>query len=161
MSSSPGSLGRLQDCRSRYVCGQLNVVREPSVLDNNRDNTAGYARSTAGWDWLALACLGEASGVPRFTGSPVPLASVPVWAPPPPFEGEGEFALWHFGEDPGLWRFVPHVAATNENPEPFVWAVDPWHSPLFWYPCDCPLLGQPGDGGSREPHDSCFDDVAL
>ncbi len=105
--------------------------------------------------------LGEASGVPRFTGSPVPLASVPVWAPPPPFEGEGEFALWHFGEDPGLWRFVPHVAATNENPEPFVWAVDPWHSPLFWYPRDCPLLGQPGDGGSREPHDSCFDDVAL
>lgn len=57
---------------------------------------------------------------------------------PPPFEGEGEFALWHFSEDPGLDVFAPHVARTSSNPEPVVWAVDTRHSPHFWFPRDCP-----------------------
>lgn len=57
---------------------------------------------------------------------------------PPPFEGEGDFALWHFSEDPNLSHFVPHVAATAGNPEPLVWAIDTRHSPHFWFPRDCP-----------------------
>ena len=61
-----------------------------------------------------------------------------VSMPPPPFEGEGEFALWHFSEDPGLGQFVPHVARSSDNPEPLVWAIDTRHSPHFWFPRDCP-----------------------
>jgi hypothetical protein len=33
--------------------------------------------------------------------------------PPPPYDGEGAFALWHFSEDPSLGRFRPHTPATN------------------------------------------------
>jgi hypothetical protein len=58
--------------------------------------------------------------------------------PPPPFEGEGEFALWHFSEDASLRRFEPHVAVTSDNPEPLVWAIDTRHSPHFWFPRECP-----------------------
>ena len=61
-----------------------------------------------------------------------------VFLPPPPFEGEGEFALWHFSEDTGLSRFEPHVAATSASPEPLVWAIDTRHSPHFWFPRECP-----------------------
>jgi hypothetical protein len=61
-----------------------------------------------------------------------------VPAPPPPFHGEGAFALWHFSEDPGLSRFAPHVARTSDNPEALVWAIDTRHSPHFWFPRDCP-----------------------
>jgi len=28
---------------------------------------------------------------------------------PPPWDGEGAFALWHFSEDPGLGRFRPRA----------------------------------------------------
>ena len=58
---------------------------------------------------------------------------------PPPFEGEGEFALWHFSEDPSLHRFDPHVAKTKDpDTEPLVWAIETRHSPHFWFPRDCP-----------------------
>jgi hypothetical protein len=59
-------------------------------------------------------------------------------APPPRYEGEGPFALWHFSEDPSLGRFRPHVPATNPAARPLVWAVDTRHAPLFWFPRDCP-----------------------
>jgi hypothetical protein len=61
-----------------------------------------------------------------------------MWAQPPRFEGEGEFALWHFSENPELSRFEPHVAATSNHLEPLVWAIDTRHSPHFWFPRDCP-----------------------
>jgi hypothetical protein len=41
-------------------------------------------------------------------------------------------------EDPSLGRFEPHVAATAAEAEPFVWAVDTRHLPLYWFPRDCP-----------------------
>jgi hypothetical protein len=56
----------------------------------------------------------------------------------PPFAGEGTFALWHFSEDPRLEHFEPHVPATNPGESPLVWAVDTRHSPMFWFPRDCP-----------------------
>ena len=31
------------------------------------------------------------------------------------YRGEGPHALWHFSEDPGIERFVPHVPATNAS----------------------------------------------
>jgi hypothetical protein len=44
----------------------------------------------------------------------------------------------HFSEDPTITRFVPHVAATAQQPEPYVWAVDERHAPSYWFPRDCP-----------------------
>jgi hypothetical protein len=57
---------------------------------------------------------------------------------PPPYPGEGTFSLWHFSEDPGLRRFLPHTPATNPDAPPLVWAVDSRHAPTFWFPRDCP-----------------------
>ena len=58
--------------------------------------------------------------------------------PPPPYAGEGPFALWHFSEDPSLGRFRPRASATNPAAPPAIWAVDTRHAPMFWFPRDCP-----------------------
>jgi hypothetical protein len=58
--------------------------------------------------------------------------------PAPPYVGEGEFALWHLSEDPGLERFVPRRTPTNPDEPPLVWAVDTRHVPVYWFPRDCP-----------------------
>jgi hypothetical protein len=51
----------------------------------------------------------------------------------------------HFSEDPHITRFVPHVAATARQPEPYVWAVDAEQAPAYWFPRDCPrVLAWPG-----------------
>lgn len=60
-----------------------------------------------------------------------------MWEPPP-FNGEGPHALWHFSEDPDLCRFEPHVAPTSAHDEALVWAIDTRHSPTYWFPRDCP-----------------------
>ncbi|WP_327004246.1 hypothetical protein OHA72_55925 [Dactylosporangium sp. NBC_01737] len=44
----------------------------------------------------------------------------------------------HFSEDPTITRFVPHVAATAQEPEAYVWAVDHGRSPDYWFPRQCP-----------------------
>jgi hypothetical protein len=56
----------------------------------------------------------------------------------PPFLGEGPFALWHFSEEASLERFEPRVPTADPNVPPLVWAVDTRHSPMFWFPRDCP-----------------------
>ena len=58
--------------------------------------------------------------------------------PAPPYRNERPHALWHVSEDASLRRFEPHVAATAEEREPLVWAVDTRHLPLYWFPRDCP-----------------------
>lgn len=50
--------------------------------------------------------------------------------------GPGE--VLHFSEDPTITRFVPHVAATAQQPEAYVWAVDAHRSPDYWFPRQCP-----------------------
>lgn len=50
--------------------------------------------------------------------------------------GPGE--VLHFSEDPTITRFVPHVAATAQQPEAYVWAVDAFHAPSYWFPRQCP-----------------------
>lgn len=59
-------------------------------------------------------------------------------APAPPYAGEGPHALWHVSEDDSIARFVPHVRPEHDADEPFVWAVDTRHQPLYWFPRDCP-----------------------
>ncbi|OLB79607.1 MAG: hypothetical protein AUI14_09780 [Actinobacteria bacterium 13_2_20CM_2_71_6] len=44
----------------------------------------------------------------------------------------------HFSEDPTITRFVPHVATTSAESEPYVWAVGPERCPDYWFPRDCP-----------------------
>jgi len=44
----------------------------------------------------------------------------------------------HFSEDPTIERFVPHVAKTAQQSEPYVWAVDAHNSPSYWFPRQCP-----------------------
>lgn len=48
----------------------------------------------------------------------------------PPYRGEGEHALWHVSEEPGISRFEPRDGR--------VWAIDTRHVPLYWFPRDCP-----------------------
>ncbi|MEV4635761.1 DUF6886 family protein [Actinoplanes sp. NPDC049548] len=48
--------------------------------------------------------------------------------------------VMHFSEDPHITRFAPHVAATAQQPEPYVWAVDAEQAPAYWFPRDCPRV---------------------
>jgi hypothetical protein len=52
------------------------------------------------------------------------------------FPAPGE--LLHFSEDPTITRFEPHVAATAQQPEAYVWAVDAGNAPSYWFPRECP-----------------------
>lgn len=46
--------------------------------------------------------------------------------------------MLHFSEDPTIRRFVPHVAATAQQPQAYVWAVDYARAPDYWFPRQCP-----------------------
>ena len=46
--------------------------------------------------------------------------------------------MLHFSEDPTITRFVPHVAATAQQPDAYVWAVDHDRAPGYWFPRQCP-----------------------
>ncbi len=56
--------------------------------------------------------------------------------------------LWHYSEDPGITRFLPHVPATNPDQPPMVWTIDEVHAPLLWFPRDCPRITFWSDDGS-------------
>ena len=47
--------------------------------------------------------------------------------------------LYHYSEDPALRVFHPHVAKTSHiQDRAYVWAIDEWHSPMYYVPRDCP-----------------------
>ncbi len=46
--------------------------------------------------------------------------------------------MLHFSQDPTITQFVPHVAATARETEPYVWALDSSQAPSYWFPRDCP-----------------------
>lgn len=48
--------------------------------------------------------------------------------------------VFHYSEDGSISRFVPHVPQTNPSHPPAVWAMDAEHSPLYWFPRDCPRI---------------------
>lgn len=66
--------------------------------------------------------------------------------------GPGE--LLHFSEDPSIRQFVPHVAATAQQPEAYVWAVDSLNSPCYWFPRQCPRVcsWDAGSAGDARVH---------
>jgi len=46
----------------------------------------------------------------------------------------------HFSEDPTIAVFRPHLAATAQQPEAYVWAVDSEQAPAYWFPRQCPRV---------------------
>ena len=48
--------------------------------------------------------------------------------------------VFHSSEDGTISRFVPHVPQTNPSHPPAVWAMDAEHSPLYWFPRNCPRI---------------------
>ena len=50
----------------------------------------------------------------------------------------GADEVLHFSEDPTIERFEPHVAATAQQPEAYVWAVTGDRVPTYWFPRQCP-----------------------
>jgi hypothetical protein len=48
--------------------------------------------------------------------------------------------LFHFSEEPGIERFLPHVPATSPTEEPRVWAIDGDHAHLYYFPRQCPRV---------------------
>lgn len=45
--------------------------------------------------------------------------------------------VYHYSEDPTIEAFAPRPSRLGE---PLVWAIDEWHSPLYWLPRDCPRV---------------------
>ena len=48
--------------------------------------------------------------------------------------------LYHFSEDPGIEVFVPRTPPHRPDVAPLVWAIDDWHSPMYFFPRDCPRV---------------------
>jgi hypothetical protein len=46
----------------------------------------------------------------------------------------------HFSEDPSITGFAPHIAATAQQPEAYVWAVNAEQTPSYWFPRACPRV---------------------
>jgi len=48
--------------------------------------------------------------------------------------------VYHYSEDGTIRRFAPHVPPTNPSHPPAVWTIDAAHSPLYWFPRNCPRI---------------------
>lgn len=59
--------------------------------------------------------------------------------------------LYHYSENPGIERFEPRIPPTPPTPPPgmsadvlastkVVWGIDTWHSPVYYFPRDCPRI---------------------
>jgi hypothetical protein len=46
----------------------------------------------------------------------------------------------HYSEDAAIRAFVPHVPRSNPTASAAVWAIDPAHAALYWFPRDCPRV---------------------
>lgn len=49
--------------------------------------------------------------------------------------------LFHFSEEDDISLFVPRPPRRQPDAEPLVYAIDDWHSPLYFFPRDCPRIG--------------------
>ncbi len=51
--------------------------------------------------------------------------------------------LYHFSEDPSIKIFEPRPGRRIEGHPPderLVWAIDEWHSPVYFFPRECPRV---------------------
>lgn len=68
--------------------------------------------------------------------------------------------LYHFSENPGVARFVPHRAVTSIVDDELVWAIDEWHAPMYFFPRDCPrACFWPGEATSDDDRERWFGGV--
>ncbi len=58
--------------------------------------------------------------------------------------------LYHYSEDGNIGRFAPHVPQTNPSHPPAVWAMDAEHSPMYWFPRDCPRISVWADDDAQQ-----------
>jgi hypothetical protein len=58
----------------------------------------------------------------------------------PAVHSAGVTAVYHYSESGSIRRFAPHVPQTNPSHRAAVWAIDEAHSPLYWFPRDCPRI---------------------
>jgi hypothetical protein len=57
-----------------------------------------------------------------------------------PTDGAEADVLFHYSEEPDIRVFAPRPVASNPESEPLVWAIDAAHSPLYFFPRDCPRV---------------------
>lgn len=48
--------------------------------------------------------------------------------------------VYHYSEKPDIREFVPRAPLAHPATEPLVWAIDAWHSPLYYLPSECPRV---------------------
>lgn len=48
--------------------------------------------------------------------------------------------LYHFSEDASIETFIPRINSSHPHLPPLVWAIDEEHSPLYYFPRDCPRV---------------------
>jgi len=58
----------------------------------------------------------------------------------PAFHIDAITTVYHYSEDGSIRRFAPHVPPTNPSHPPAVWTIDAAHSPLYWFPRNCPRI---------------------
>ena len=69
-------------------------------------------------------------------------------SPPGHTAGMSDPHLFHFSEDPAIEQFEPHPVRVPAERRPgrdwlngpLVWAIDEWHSPMYFFPRDCPRI---------------------
>ncbi|MBS1708143.1 MAG: hypothetical protein JSS65_05405 [Armatimonadetes bacterium] len=49
--------------------------------------------------------------------------------------------LYHFSDRDDIEAFHPRPPLRHPDTEPLVFAIDAWHSPLYFFPRDCPRIG--------------------
>ena len=68
----------------------------------------------------------------------------------PAYHGPDVRQVFHYSEDGSIRRFAPHVPQTNPGQPASVWAIDHEHSPLYWFPRNCPRLSVWARGGGQQ-----------
>jgi hypothetical protein len=48
--------------------------------------------------------------------------------------------LYHFSDRDDIAVFKPRAPLRHPHAEPLVYAIDEWHSPLYFFPRDCPRI---------------------
>lgn len=48
--------------------------------------------------------------------------------------------LHHFSDCEDISIFIPRAPLRHPHAEPLVYAIDAWHSPLYFFPRDCPRI---------------------
>lgn len=53
----------------------------------------------------------------------------------------GMARVYHFSDEGGIEVFVPRAPLAHPDAGAFVYAIDEWHSPFYFFPRECPRIG--------------------